>query len=178
VKTECGFTTRAARNYMRAAEFAEGKSETISDLPPATLYLLASKSTPPAVATEIIARVESGEIVSDETVKSALTEHKLKRPGAPRKSTRLDNALEENRALKVENEHYRRAGGDDCGFSRKDMPANIVMVLTRGLSEYKQHAVMVELVRQLGTKKQRAAFGLEDDGQSASPIPTASGAAA
>jgi hypothetical protein len=76
VESECGFTTRTARNYMRAAEFAEGKSETISDLSPTCLYLLATKSTPTEIAIEVIARVESGEIVSDDAVIAMLVEHK------------------------------------------------------------------------------------------------------
>jgi hypothetical protein len=52
------------------------------------------------------------------------------------------------------------------------------MVLTRGLTEHKQHAVMKELVRKLGTRKQREAFGLKDDDQPASPIPATNRAAA
>jgi hypothetical protein len=93
------------------------------------------------------------------------------RAATPRKATRLEIALEENISLKVEVERYRLTVGDDYGFNRQDRGADIVAVLTRGLSERKQHAVMVELVRQLGTKKQREVFGLEDDHQPTSSIP-------
>jgi hypothetical protein len=89
---------------------------------------------------------------------------KEKRRGAtPKKPTRLDNALEENRALKTEVEHYRSAAGDDLSFSRKDQAADLLMVLGRGISEHKQRAVMKGLVRQFGTRKQREAFGIGED---------------
>jgi hypothetical protein len=91
------------------------------------------------------------------------------KPSASKQPTRLDNALEENRALKIEVESHRRGG--DFGFSRQDRPADIAEVLARGLSEPKQRALMKELVRKLGTAKQREAFGLEDDD------PAANGAA-
>jgi hypothetical protein len=60
VELECGFKLRTAENYIRFAEFAEGKNETVSLLPPAAVYKLASKSTPPALVQEIMSRVESG----------------------------------------------------------------------------------------------------------------------
>ena len=40
---------RSAQNYMRAAEFAEGKHETVSLLEPAAVYKLVAKSTKRAV---------------------------------------------------------------------------------------------------------------------------------
>jgi hypothetical protein len=97
------------------------------------------------------------------------------KPSAPKRPTRLDNALEENRALKIEVESYRRGG--DCGFSRQDRGADIARVLMSGLSERKQQCVMLELVRKLGTRKQREAFGLEEDDQRALPVPASNGAA-
>jgi hypothetical protein len=90
-------------------------------------------------------------------------EREKRRAATPKKPTRLDNALEENRALKIENERYRSAAGDDLSFNRKDQAADILMVLGRGVSEHKQRAVMMGLVRQFGTKKQREVFGLGED---------------
>jgi hypothetical protein len=86
-------------------------------------------------------------------------EKERQRATAPRKPTRLESALEENVALKAEVENFRRGG--DYGFSRLDRPADIVGLLERGLSEPKQRAVMKELVRKLGSRKQREAFNLE-----------------
>jgi hypothetical protein len=104
-------------------------------------------------------------------------EREKRRAAAPRNPTRLDNALEENRDLKVQVERYRRAG-DDHGFRKEDRAVDIADLLTRVLNENKQHAVMRELVRRLGTKRQREAFGLESDDQLAPPIPAANGGTA
>ncbi len=49
IDLELGMSQRSARNYMRAAAWAEGKSATVAVLPPSTLYLLASPSVPPEV---------------------------------------------------------------------------------------------------------------------------------
>jgi hypothetical protein len=89
---------------------------------------------------------------------------KIEKVVTPRKPTRLESALEENHALKVEVERHRRAG-DDFGFRKEDRPIDIVGVLTRALNEHKQRSVMLELVRKLGTAKQREAFGLKDGAQ-------------
>ena len=86
-------------------------------------------------------------------------EKERRRAATPRKPTRLESALEENAALKAEVESYRRVG--DCGFSRQDRATDIAGVLMSGLPEPKQRAVMKELVRKLGTRQQRKAFGLE-----------------
>jgi hypothetical protein len=45
LESECGFSLRSARNYMRASEFAADKNATIARLPPATLYRLSAKNT-------------------------------------------------------------------------------------------------------------------------------------
>jgi hypothetical protein len=100
------------------------------------------------------------------------------RAATPRKPTRLDNALEENVALKAEIERHRRSNGDDCGFSRKDRAEDIADVIVSALSEHKRHALLAVLVRKLGTKKQRAAFGFDNDDPPAPSIPAANGAAA
>ena len=57
VEAECGFTHRTAQNYMRVAQFADGKSETVSLLAPSSIYALASKAAPPAVVHEVLQAV-------------------------------------------------------------------------------------------------------------------------
>ena len=74
IPTECGFSTRTAQRYMSAAEFAESKNDTVSLLSPTCLYLLAAKSTPTSVVTEVISRIESGENVLDDDIKMILGE--------------------------------------------------------------------------------------------------------
>jgi hypothetical protein len=63
VESECGFSLRSAQNYMRASEFAADKNATIARLPPATVYSLSAKNTPPEVVSEVMARAGSGERV-------------------------------------------------------------------------------------------------------------------
>jgi len=59
---------RTAQNYMRAASFAEGKGETVSLLPPSTIYLLASPSTPAEVSTEVMACLEQGKAMHPDLI--------------------------------------------------------------------------------------------------------------
>jgi hypothetical protein len=73
VEAECQFTIRTAANYMRAAEFAGGKLETVSNLSPAIIYRLAGKSSPPEIVTEVISRIESGASISEEEIKAKLS---------------------------------------------------------------------------------------------------------
>jgi hypothetical protein len=66
IAAELGITPRAAQNYMGAARLVrsapEPARETVSLLPPATLYRLAAPSTPKAVVAEVLAAVEGGEV--------------------------------------------------------------------------------------------------------------------
>jgi hypothetical protein len=61
IDAEFSMTQRTAQNYMRAAEWAADKHETISHLPPATVYLLAAPSTPAAASEDVINRLGRGE---------------------------------------------------------------------------------------------------------------------
>jgi hypothetical protein len=51
---------RTARNYMQAARCFGAKSEIVSVLPPATLYLLSAPSTPETITGRIVAELENG----------------------------------------------------------------------------------------------------------------------
>jgi hypothetical protein len=60
IAAELNINIRTAENYMNAATFAEGKSESISFLPPSTLYALAAPSAPPEVVKEVLAAADTG----------------------------------------------------------------------------------------------------------------------
>jgi hypothetical protein len=66
---EFGWSDRTALNYMRAYELGL-KSETVSDLdlPLRDLYRLAAPSTPTEIRDGIVARINSGESVTHETI--------------------------------------------------------------------------------------------------------------
>jgi hypothetical protein len=92
VEAECGFTDRTARNYMRAAEFAEDKSEIVSVLEPSAVYMLAAKSTPSAAGDDVAQRLARGEILTAASVKNLVEVHKA----------------EQRRAAKTEERNRRR----------------------------------------------------------------------
>ena len=75
---EFSMTDRTARNYMRAAAWAEGKTEIISDLSPTTLYLLAAPSTPKEIQAEVVSDLRSGKPVEVQRIKHRILDAKLK----------------------------------------------------------------------------------------------------
>lgn len=85
VEVEVGITRRTAQNYMSAARFAEGKSETVSLLNPAVLYRLSSKTTPPNIINDVITRTKSG-TVSDAEITVMLTQARSQERQAERKA--------------------------------------------------------------------------------------------
>ena len=74
IDREFGMTDRTARKYMQVTAWAEGKSESVSDLPVSTLYLLAAPSAPPEVADDVIAQAEAGESLKTADVKRQIEE--------------------------------------------------------------------------------------------------------
>ena len=76
IDREFGMSERSARNYMSVAAWAEGKSATVADLAPSTLYLLASPSTPEDIEKGVIADIESGKPVDTKRVKTRIEEAK------------------------------------------------------------------------------------------------------
>ncbi|WP_284946725.1 hypothetical protein [Acidisoma cladoniae] len=63
---------RTAENYMNAAKFLEGKSETVSLLPPTAVYALAAKDADPIVVAEVLAEAEAGAVLSASVVRDRL----------------------------------------------------------------------------------------------------------
>lgn len=72
-QAELGMTARTAQNYMNAAGFLEGKSETLSLLPPTILYALAAPTTPPGLVEEIEAAAAAGAPLSVTELQEKLT---------------------------------------------------------------------------------------------------------
>lgn len=68
VEREIGIGIRTAQSWMAVAKLADGKSETVSRLPPSTVRMLASKSAPPQIVEDIVARAASGDVLPDDTV--------------------------------------------------------------------------------------------------------------
>lgn len=68
VEAEFPFTLRTAEKYMAASAVFDSESELGSILPPATMYALAAKSTPPALRESIIERLEAGEKIAPKEI--------------------------------------------------------------------------------------------------------------
>jgi hypothetical protein len=75
ISAEFDMTNRTAENYMNAARLLIGKSETVSNLPPSTLYRLASKSAPTAIVESILAEVEAGALMTTKQIRARLADH-------------------------------------------------------------------------------------------------------
>jgi hypothetical protein len=73
VEQECGMKKRTAQDYMAAARFVEGKSATVALLPPRVLYALAAKSTPTEVITDVMVRLDRGEQITEDSIKTLKT---------------------------------------------------------------------------------------------------------
>ncbi len=74
IDRELGISVKTAQRCMRISKFAEGKSDTVSLLPPSTALILALKSTPPQIVEQVIARAQSGDIVRESVVKKMIAD--------------------------------------------------------------------------------------------------------
>jgi hypothetical protein len=72
VEVEVGIPARTAQAYMRAAQWASGKSATVALLPPSLLYVLSASSTPNELVEEIMKKAEAGERIALATVRAKL----------------------------------------------------------------------------------------------------------
>ena len=76
LEREFGWSDRTARSYIHIHELAQsGKLENFSNLsiPVSSLYLLAAPKTPDAVRSEILVRAATGEAVTADVIKEAIT---------------------------------------------------------------------------------------------------------
>lgn len=69
---EVGIPARTAQGYMRAAQWAAGKSATVAHLPPSLLYVLSASSTPEELVEDILRKAEVGEEIVLSSVRASL----------------------------------------------------------------------------------------------------------
>lgn len=72
IESEVGISGRTAQLYMRAAEWASGKSETVSHLQPSILYLLSAPSTPEELRIQMLKRIDNGEKIAPALIRAEL----------------------------------------------------------------------------------------------------------
>ena len=76
IEAEFDWDKRTAQRYMSAAETFGEKNDTVSLLPPSTIYALAAKTTPEPVREAVIKRAEAGEKIDTVQVRREIREAK------------------------------------------------------------------------------------------------------
>jgi hypothetical protein len=112
VESEVGIAPRTAQAYMAIAKLADDKGAAIGLLPPTTVHRLASKSAPPEVVNEVIAKAQSGDVLPDRMVSEMILEAKFQRKNATRrdgngaqhqsKLSNIDSEVKEQSRQKIE----------------------------------------------------------------------------
>ena len=74
--SELNMNIRTAQRFMRAAEWAEGKHDTVSHLPPTMIYLLSAPSTPESIQRQVFDDLEAGNPINHHEVRDAVAEVK------------------------------------------------------------------------------------------------------
>lgn len=80
VEKACEFKIRTAQDLMKLAREADTNTKLVALMVPSTLRVYLSKTTPPAVRTSILKRLESGEYVSRNELYSEALNAKVKSP--------------------------------------------------------------------------------------------------
>jgi hypothetical protein len=80
VEKACEFKIRTAQDLMKLAREADTNTKLVALMVPSTLRVYLSKTTPPAVRSSILKRLESGEYVSRNELYSEALNAKVKSP--------------------------------------------------------------------------------------------------
>ena len=78
VEKACEFKIRTAQDLMKLAREADSNAKLVALMVPSTLRVYLSKTTPPAVRTSILKRLENGEYVSRNELYSEALDAKVK----------------------------------------------------------------------------------------------------
>ncbi len=80
VEKACEFKIRTAQDLMKLAREADSNAKLVALMVPSTLRVYLSKTTPPAVRTSVLKRLENGEYVSRSELYSETLDAKAKAP--------------------------------------------------------------------------------------------------
>jgi hypothetical protein len=88
LQAEFSWTERTACNYMRVFEVFGTKPEIVSDLPQATIYRLAARSTPKNLVDDVVTQLERGDQVDVDRIEARIVaarqDRKIVQKGARR----------------------------------------------------------------------------------------------
>jgi len=101
VEAECELSLRTAQRMMAAAEWAKGKNDTVSHLPPTVIYALSAPSTPPEIHDAAVAKIEAGERVDPDMLKAEIAEAKRQAAQVNKRRRSRADRKKENAALKA-----------------------------------------------------------------------------
>lgn len=104
VGSELRMTQRTAQRYMSVVTAFEGKCDSVSYLPPTTLFSLSSKSTPPGARIDLLKRIAAGGRPGEGEVADILRCHK-----PPKKPVQDDPAADATPPTPVAAELEREA---------------------------------------------------------------------
>jgi len=111
VEAEVGIARRTAQAYMAIAKLAADKGAAVALLPPTTVHRLASKSAPPEVVSEVVAKAQSGDVLPDSTVSEMILEARFQKKKTARhegngphqsKQSKIDTEAKEQTRHKIE----------------------------------------------------------------------------
>lgn len=153
---EFGWSARTAQRYMQTA-ILDGKSDTVSYLPPTAVYALTAASTPEPVRNEIMERLEAGEHVDPIEVRDRIKEGKeverasrisaklpAKQRRDRRKAAERRQAEEESRrvALRQKQDREREASIEAAAMIERqfgsDLPKFVALLAEANLITFRQ----------------------------------------
>ncbi len=148
---ELGIKAKTAQNYMNAASFVQGKSETISHLPPSILYQLAAPSAP----KEIVAKVIAADIIDAGTIDTELDNYRRAQRKA--KKAPLASIAEQKRSQRIkaqiDREDRKRADAEAriaeelIAVVERVREADLIKPLVEILENYTRTAVFRRMLR-------------------------------
>ena len=115
VESECGFTMRTAQNYMKASRLSS-KYESVSHLPPATLYRMCGRRTPVELVDKVVACASRGEEVTEAEFDRMQREFRKSTIRVVRPNAQDDGSADDE-----------REGNFDSRFGKKDFRPRIVL---------------------------------------------------
>lgn len=111
-EAELQMKARTAQNYMRAATWLDGKSETLAQLPPTIVYALAAPDAPDEVVKAVVTAAEAGAPLLASAIKSRLdlaaveeSELRFLARQHPKKSAAQVKVIRQERQERARREH-------------------------------------------------------------------------
>jgi len=160
VEAEVGIARRTAQAYMAIAKLADDKGAAVALLPPTTVHRLASKSAPPEVVSEVVAKAQSGDVLPDRTVSEMILEAKFQRKNAAHhegngfhqsKQTNIDTEAKEQSRQRIEQArpHQEKKTSEAAETLLKALGTDGVILVVKIFSEEEWPWDLVSALRRL-----------------------------